>query len=101
MTVRRPRITLYGTIGFLSVFVAANFAPTASALVTQVSTGEVTACAIVDRAVKCWGNNAQGQLGNGTVGSNTVVPMLSPQINMALPQYPLRAAAFLVVQILK
>lgn len=36
-----------------------------AATVSQVSTGAVSACAVVDKWVKCWGLNDYGQLGNG------------------------------------
>lgn len=40
--------------------------------VTEVSVGDTFACAINGGAVKCWGENNQGQLGNGLAGgSNT------------------------------
>lgn len=42
------------------VFMAA---PTHAAA-EQVATGDSSACAVADGKVKCWGNNASGQLGN-------------------------------------
>jgi hypothetical protein len=42
--------------------------------VTQVSAGAQSNCAIMEGAVFCWGNNYDGQLGNGTeVSSRTPV----------------------------
>ena len=38
---------------------------------TQVSVGEYSACAIVNDAAKCWGYNADGQLGNGSTTNAT------------------------------
>ena len=34
--------------------------------IISISVGSSTACAIVDQTPYCWGNNADGQLGNGT-----------------------------------
>lgn len=37
-------------------------------IVTKISAGNMHSCAIlVDKTIKCWGNNVFGQLGNGTV----------------------------------
>lgn len=50
-------------------FVAAG---TASATAQQVSSGGTHACAIFDGAAMCWGNNAHGQLGDGTADDSSV-----------------------------
>lgn len=36
----------------------------------QISPGGSTTCAVVSGAVKCWGNNSHGQIGNGTINSS-------------------------------
>jgi alpha-tubulin suppressor-like RCC1 family protein len=46
----------------------------------KVAAGTLHACAIVDTAtdtgaVRCWGNNEYGQLGNGTVSSSEILPV--------------------------
>ena len=54
------------------VFTAALFAPEAQAAlrVRKIATGADFACALtVDRGIKCWGNNDQGQLGLGDTES--------------------------------
>ena len=38
---------------------------------TKISTGATSACAVVDRAVKCWGDNSYGKLGNDSTSSST------------------------------
>ncbi|HEY0230290.1 MAG TPA: hypothetical protein VGC55_03475 [Dokdonella sp.] len=40
--------------------------------VTAIAMGTATACAIVEDAVKCWGDNSTGQLGNGTFDSSAL-----------------------------
>ncbi len=45
--------------------------PAAAAPATQVSTGAETACAVVNYRAKCWGNNSNGQLGNGSFSNST------------------------------
>jgi alpha-tubulin suppressor-like RCC1 family protein len=40
--------------------------------VVQISAGAGHACAIVDGAATCWGNNGVGELGNGTTVSSSV-----------------------------
>lgn len=41
------------------------------ATVQQVSTGYDSACALASGKVKCWGNNASGQLGNHSTSTST------------------------------
>jgi alpha-tubulin suppressor-like RCC1 family protein len=45
--------------------------------VTQVAAGGDQSCALMaDLTAYCWGDNARGQLGNGTVGVASATPML-------------------------
>ncbi len=41
---------------------------------TDVSTGDLHACAVVSGALWCWGSNAHGELGLGVVGDDQLVP---------------------------
>ncbi|MFN2602924.1 MAG: RCC1 domain-containing protein [Gemmatimonadaceae bacterium] len=52
----------------------------------RVSAGDRTSCGIVGVGkAYCWGNNSQGQLGNGsTSGSNTPVAVTTPQTFLAI-----------------
>lgn len=50
----------------LALTIATVIAPAAQAAgVKQVATGFQSACAVVDKWVKCWGDNTYGQIGNG------------------------------------
>lgn len=40
--------------------------------VNKVAGSPVNTCAIVGQTVKCWGDNAMGQIGDGTTSTNTV-----------------------------
>lgn len=43
---------------------------------TAISAGDDSACASLSNgAVKCWGNNGNGQLGDGNLGSSTTTPV--------------------------
>ena len=47
--------------------------------VTDVDAGEVHTCAIAAGGLYCWGNNANGQLGDGTtINHNSPAPVLVP-----------------------
>lgn len=48
--------------------------------VTSVSAGALHTCAIADDRMFCWGNNAKGQLGNGTTTSSSVPSILVPGV---------------------
>jgi alpha-tubulin suppressor-like RCC1 family protein len=54
---------------------------TGGPLVSQIATGAYHSCAIVENGeVRCWGDNGNGQLGDGTLESrSTPVPVLSQQ----------------------
>jgi alpha-tubulin suppressor-like RCC1 family protein len=41
---------------------------------TALQTGDFHTCAVVPGAVRCWGSNDYGQLGNGSVGGSTPTP---------------------------
>ena len=45
-----------------------------SKTVTQAAAGQAYACALADGLPYCWGNDANGKLGNGTGVGNTPVP---------------------------
>jgi alpha-tubulin suppressor-like RCC1 family protein len=45
------------------------------ATVTAVSVGDSHTCAVADGATYCWGDNAEGELGNGLSGSGSDVPL--------------------------
>ena len=47
--------------------------PALSAGVTAIAAGGMHSCAIVSGAIKCWGNNDYGQLGNAGPGKTTPV----------------------------
>ena len=42
---------------------------------TAISTGASHACALINQDAYCWGDNAEGQLGNGTT-TNSAIPFL-------------------------
>ena len=50
-------------------------APAMALSVRSVSTGDKSACAVVENKVKCWGSNASGQLGNGWTGTTESTPV--------------------------
>lgn len=53
--------------------------------VTQIAVGSGFACALVSGAVKCWGSNVSGQLGNGTTTASwtPVTPIASGATDLA------------------
>ncbi|WP_281858951.1 RCC1 domain-containing protein [Salana multivorans] len=76
-----------GTGGRGSIATAFRLAGPAGSLpglVTDAAVGEFHGCAVVEGRVYCWGDNATGQLGNGTsTASDTPVPV-SPNPGDAL-----------------
>lgn len=58
-------------------FIAPDVASAASK-VSDVSTGQTSVCAVVDKSVKCWGNGANGKLGdNSNRSSNKPVSVFT------------------------
>ena len=52
---------------------------------TSVSSGEAHSCALlIDNTIKCWGYNSNGQLGNGSAGGFSRVPLAVTGINNAI-----------------
>ena len=49
-------------------------------VVQEVSTGDETACAVVNYNLQCWGSNSDGQLGIGVKGGKKTSPV---QVNVA------------------
>lgn len=69
---------IYGL--FLAVFVTSTLftsLPTfaAAPTISNVSTGDNSACAVVDGVVKCWGSNVSGKLGIGVSGGSRTSPV--------------------------
>ena len=58
------RIAAFATGLLFAAVLAATGASGASAATQQISTGANHTCAVVDYAVKCWGYNSTGQLGD-------------------------------------
>ena len=85
----RPSISLrFGTVlaGALVVLMAAGCAPptysytavyvTGVTGATQIASGEWHSCAVVaGGAIRCWGSNYTGELGNGVQASSSYVPV--------------------------
>lgn len=72
-------LSLVGTlaVAIVAVLIVVFLAPPASATPIQsLSTGTAHACAVREGIVKCWGNNASGQLGNNSrTNSSTPSPL--------------------------
>ena len=50
--------------------------------VIAIAAGELHTCAVLSTgAVKCWGNNANGQLGDGTSGTDSLTPADVPSLS--------------------
>lgn len=68
----------YGQIGDGSIGIIRKTAVNVSGLnsgIAAISAGYGHTCALtIGGGVKCWGNNSDGQLGNGTTGINSAVP---------------------------
>lgn len=48
---------------------------TITAITQNGTQGSVHVCVVADRSVYCWGTNQQGELGTGTYGGNSSVPV--------------------------
>ena len=65
-------------LAWLFIVFAASFfidGPRVGAVTLQVSSGYDSACAVTNGRVKCWGNNSDGQIGNGVMGGNKETPV--------------------------
>lgn len=49
-----------------------NLDSTSTSLLQQVAVGGQFTCVLIKGGVKCWGNNSQGELGNGTTTSSLI-----------------------------
>ena len=59
-------------IAWLGIFAGTAYASfTALTGATQVAVGSQHSCAVVNGGVQCWGNNSNGQLGNGATSDST------------------------------
>jgi len=62
--------------------------------VTQISAGGWHTCAVITGGrVKCWGNNGQGQLGNGTISASTSGIATPVDVREWIPAQPLTGVA--------
>lgn len=66
-------------ISIIALIVGATHVGAATKVVQGLSTGDETACAIVDFDLQCWGDNSDGQLGIGSKGGKRTSPV---QVNV-------------------
>lgn len=75
--VKQKSSALYVLTFLITVFISSFVVMSSSAnaaTIRQVSTGNAHACAIVDGKLRCWGDNASGQLGDNSK-RNAVTPV--------------------------
>jgi alpha-tubulin suppressor-like RCC1 family protein len=80
-TLSRRSLGLVAVVLGLIVGPATAYPSPGDPTVTQIATGESHSCAVIATgAVKCWGGNSWGQLGNGTLFVSTKTPTDVPTL---------------------
>jgi len=78
----------YGQLGNNSTSTVANVPLPVLGLpaggVSMVSAGYSHTCAVAGGAVYCWGSNASGQLGSGTAGGTSLLPVQVPSLTVGV-----------------